>query len=183
VSPDVCKSDLVIEQAAHGLQPSHAFTQARSHGPRLVLPENNSHVLTSLCPRTCTVGSTSSSSSSSSGSTHSLLFLCGMPVLQSCCWGPSRQMRLSPVYQHPSTLSPLLLLLPSTAPNACDCCLQLDELLGSIRSAESQPRVGHLPKEQPTGPLAEMWLATLSGSGLTLADAAPGAWAVWERGG
>lgn len=61
----------------------------------------------------------------------------------------------------------------------CICCShprlsQLDELLGSIKAAEAEPRVGHLPKEQPTGPLAEMWLSTLNGSGLTLADAAPG---------
>jgi hypothetical protein len=34
--------------------------------------------------------------------------------------------------------------------------------------------VGHLPKEQPTGAVAELWTATLQGSGLSLTDAAAG---------
>lgn len=56
--------------------------------------------------------------------------------------------------------------------------LQLNEILESIRSAEGEARVGHLPKEQPTGAVAELWTAILQGSGLTLTDAAAG-----ERGG
>lgn len=52
--------------------------------------------------------------------------------------------------------------------------LQLTGLLDTIRAAEADPRLGHLPKEQPTGALAELWLTTLQSSGLTLVDAAPG---------
>jgi hypothetical protein len=52
--------------------------------------------------------------------------------------------------------------------------LQLNEVLDDIRSAEAEPRVGHLPKEQPTGAIAELWTSTLQGSGLTLTDATPG---------
>jgi hypothetical protein len=52
--------------------------------------------------------------------------------------------------------------------------LQLNEVLDDIRAAEAEPRVGHLPKEQPTGAIAELWTSTLQGSGLTLTDATPG---------
>lgn len=51
---------------------------------------------------------------------------------------------------------------------------QLNELLEAVKAEDPQARVGHLPKEQPTGSLAEMWLSTLQASGLTLADAALG---------
>jgi len=54
------------------------------------------------------------------------------------------------------------------------CCWQVNELLDAIRAAAAEPRVGHLPKEQPTGTIAEMWLSSLQASGLTLTDATPG---------
>lgn len=69
-------------------------------------------------------------------------------------------------------------------PLSCHACrtaaavadvLQLNEIIDAIKSAEAAPRVGHLPKEQPTGAVAELWTTTLAGSGLSLVDAGPGA--------
>lgn len=63
----------------------------------------------------------------------------------------------------------------------------MNEIIAAIKSAESAPRVGHLPKEQPTGAVAELWTSTLAGSGLSLVDAGPGAgggvWGVGMWGG
>ena len=59
-------------------------------------------------------------------------------------------------------------------PKAEDGSAQMQQLLEAIKSAESQPLVGHLPKDKHEGKVVELFSQLLTDSGIASVDVAAG---------